>query len=231
MRPSFAREGAAFPLLVCAHRRPSAAGRPAPALQTTSAHLSAALASQVDATCSGLEALEAGHQSLRRLQQTFVQIKSLCGDCESLVDAPKFAKIRRLSATHFNLAKTLCDVEAVAALPQEAGEAEELLRDGGGGGGALVAAYVRLAMLEGTSAKARRALEGAGAGARDTHNLGTYFTQVQRSMGQLEERLWSRVRNYRALARADPAALVAALQVVEMQEALDAELLPAGQGE
>ena len=54
-------------------------------------------------------------------------IDKLCTECSSLIEHHE--KIQVLSAVHYNLGKTLQDVENIAALPNEAAEAEELLCD------------------------------------------------------------------------------------------------------
>jgi hypothetical protein len=54
-------------------------------------------------------------------------IDMLCTECSSLIEHHE--KIQVLSAVHYNLGKTLQDVENIAALPNEAAEAEELLCD------------------------------------------------------------------------------------------------------
>ena len=75
-------------------------------------------------------------------------------------------------------ARTGCgaqDVENIAALPLEAAEAEEMLRSEG----SLLAAYECLAVLEGTSMKAQRALEsGTNVNLREAKNLNSYFQKV-----------------------------------------------------
>lgn len=54
-------------------------------------------------------------------------IDKLCTECASLID--NHDKIRDLSAVHYNLGKTLQDVENIVALPQQAAEAEDMLKD------------------------------------------------------------------------------------------------------
>ena len=44
------------------------------------------------------------------------------------------------------------------------------------------------------------------------------------ALGKFEERLWSIVRRFLVLARTDPARLVAAVRVVELQQMVDAQL-------
>lgn len=58
----------------------------------------------------------------------------------------------------------------------------------------------------------------------------TPLLQVKQTQGKFEERLWSIVRNFLEVSRSDPDLLVAALQAVELQEMVDAQLLAAGQG-
>ena len=55
------------------------------------------------------------------------EIDALCTECSSLIE--NHEKIQLLSMVHYNLGKTLADVENIAALPAEAAEAELMLRD------------------------------------------------------------------------------------------------------
>ena len=54
-------------------------------------------------------------------------IDVLCTECSSLIE--NHDKIRELSAVHYNLGKTLQDVDNISELPAEAEEAEKLLMD------------------------------------------------------------------------------------------------------
>jgi len=54
-------------------------------------------------------------------------IDTLCTECASLIE--NHEKIQVLSAVHYNLGKTLQDVENIVALPHEAGSAEAMLRE------------------------------------------------------------------------------------------------------
>lgn len=51
----------------------------------------------------------------------------MCTECASLIEHHE--KIQVLSAVHYNLGKTLLDVENIVALPHEAGSAEAMLRE------------------------------------------------------------------------------------------------------
>lgn len=51
----------------------------------------------------------------------------LCTECSNLID--NHEKIQVLSAVHYNLGKTLQDVENIVNLPQEAADAERMLQD------------------------------------------------------------------------------------------------------
>lgn len=50
-------------------------------------------------------------------------------------------------------------------------------------------------------------------------------------MHRFEERLWSIIRNFIELGRANPALLVSAVRVVEMQETVDKQISDSGQCE
>ncbi len=58
---------------------------------------------------------------------TVQEIDALCTECSSLIE--NHDKIQLLSMVHYNLGKTLADVENIAALPAEAAEAEHMLKD------------------------------------------------------------------------------------------------------
>ena len=54
-------------------------------------------------------------------------IDTLCTECASLIEHHE--KIQVLSAVHYNLGKTLQDVQNIVALPNEASHAEAMLRE------------------------------------------------------------------------------------------------------
>ena len=54
-------------------------------------------------------------------------IDFLCTECANLIEHHE--KIQVLSAVHYNLGKTLQDVENIVALPQEAASAETMLKE------------------------------------------------------------------------------------------------------
>lgn len=193
--------------------------------QMNKMQLSAAVTAQVEATRAGLDMLSRAHAALLRLRENFARIDQLCAECEQLVDCHD--KIQLLSMVHYNLRKTLQDVEAIAALPVEAAEAEEMLQNDTN----LLQVYECLALLEGTSLKAQAAIEsGTQVNLREAQSLGTYFQRVKQTMGRFEERLWSIVRGFLLVSRRNPRLLVTALRVVEAQEGVDARLVAAGQG-
>ncbi|KAI7841448.1 hypothetical protein COHA_004843 [Chlorella ohadii] len=193
--------------------------------QANKAQLSAAVASQVEATKAGLDSLARAHQALVGMRANFADIARLCAECQSLIDCHD--KIAVLSEVHYNLRKTLQDVENIAALPVEAAQAEDMLREGAN----LLQVYEMLACLEGTSMKAQQALEsGTNVNLAEATNLNAYFQKVKVTMGKFEERLWSIIRNFVAVSQEEPGLLVTALQVVELQELVDRQLVAAGQG-
>ena len=54
-------------------------------------------------------------------------IDTLCTECANLIE--NHEKIQVLSAVHYNLGKTLQDVENIVALPHEASSAEAMLSE------------------------------------------------------------------------------------------------------
>lgn len=63
------------------------------------------MASQVEATKSGLDMLNRAHNALLKMRENFTLITQLCAECQSLIDCHD--KIQLLSAVHTNLRKTL----------------------------------------------------------------------------------------------------------------------------
>lgn len=57
------------------------------------------------------------------------------------------------------------------------------------------------------------------------------FAQVKMTMGKVEERLWSIIRNFATLGRDQPAMLVNAVRIIELQEMVDRQLEASGKGE
>ncbi|KAK9832118.1 hypothetical protein WJX84_006749 [Apatococcus fuscideae] len=143
--------------------------------QANKAQLSTTVASQVDAAKSGLELLDTAQRTLMHMQACYKEIDVLCSETSQLIE--NHDKIAELSAVHYNLGKTLEDVENIMALPNEAAMAEELLRDDMN----LLQAYESLALLEGTSRMAQQALasgRSAKMNSRDAQNLSAYFNKV-----------------------------------------------------
>ncbi len=54
--------------------------------------------------------------------------------------------------------------------------------------------------------------------------------KVRAALVKFEERLWSVVRAFLPLSRGNPGQLIDALQVIELQDAVDSALVAAGQG-
>ena len=54
--------------------------------------------------------------------------------------------------------------------------------------------------------------------------------QVKDTMTKFEERLWSLIRNFVELGHNNPAMLVAAVRIVEIQEMVDKQLESSGRG-
>lgn len=49
-------------------------------------------------------------------------------------------------------------------------------------------------------------------------------------MGKVEERLWSIIRNFSTLGQENPAMLVNAVRIIELQEMVDKQLEASGKG-
>lgn len=95
--------------------------------EANKAQLSATVATQVEAARAGMALLDKAHRTLANMQNSYKMIDKLCTECSALIE--NHEKIQILSAVHYNLGKTLQDVENIVALPNEAAEAEEMLKD------------------------------------------------------------------------------------------------------
>ncbi len=78
-------------------------------------------------SCFYVYRLQAGRGVPNNVLPGWQDIDKLCTECASLID--NHDKIKDLSAVHYNLGKTLQDVENIVALPQQAAEAEDMLKD------------------------------------------------------------------------------------------------------
>ncbi|BDA50552.1 Exocyst complex component 3 [Coccomyxa sp. Obi] len=191
--------------------------------QANKMQLSATVASQVDAARAGMELLDSAQKTLAKMQECYKDIDVLCTECSNLID--NHEKIQVLSAVHYNLGKTLQDVENIVNLPQEAADAERMLQDDT----QLLQAYECLAILEGTSSMAQQALESNAKLKRDdSRNISAYFNKVKATMSKVEERLWSIIRNFATLGKEQPAMLVNAVRIIELQEMVDKQLEASG---
>jgi exocyst complex component 3 len=181
---------------------------------------------------SGLDGLDRAQDALAAFESRFASIEALCAECASLVDAKD--SIRRLGAVHSNVRQTLHSAETVATLPRQAAEAESLLETSNDSASSLLRAYLTLAELEATVVKVKHALDAFKSqqvtATLQVPSLEFYFAQVHRAMAKVEERVWSTIRSFQTVAQRNPSMLVAALQVIEIQEGVDRELLAAGQG-
>jgi len=198
----------------------------------TKEQLSSALAAHMNDLRSGLDGLDRAQDALAAFESRFTSIEALCAECASLVDAKD--SIRRLGAVHSNVRQTLHSAETVATLPRQAEEAENTLHTSNDSASSLLGAYLSLAELEATVVKVKHALDAfksqQATSTLQVPSLDFYFAQVHGAMTKVEERVWSTVRSFRTVAERTPAILVAALQIIEIQESVDRELLAAGQG-
>ncbi len=199
---------------------------------TTKEQLSSALAAHMNDLRSGLDGLDRAQDALAAFESRFASIEALCAECASLVDAKD--SIRRLGAVHSNVRQTLHSAETVATLPRQAAEAEKILTTSNDSASSLLRAYLTLAELEATVVKVKHALDAfksqQATATLQVPSLEFYFEQVHKAMTKVEERIWSTVRSFKTIAERNPALLVSALQVIEIQEGVDRELLAAGQG-
>jgi hypothetical protein len=132
---------------------------------------------------------------------------------------------RRLASIQWNLNKIMLDTEAINALPSKAGHAQKLLA--ANNAQAIMDAYICLTDLEATICQIQNTLE-SNASLREFASqqsaLGLYFEKVHKTFSELEEKLWSTVRNYKYMALKHPEMLVVVLQVVEVQEQIDKQM-------
>jgi exocyst complex component 3 len=192
--------------------------------------LQGALSAQMQEIRAGIGDLGSAQKALAKFEHSFASIEVLCNECEDLLRCHE--SIRRLAVVHSNLRQTLQSADVIANLPRRAAEAERLLEHNTAGG--FVHAYVCIAELEATAIRVQGTLDAisnqGGARPGQLPTLSSYFAQAHRAMAKLEERLWSTFRGFRDMACHKAGALVDALQVIEIQEKVDAELLAAGEG-
>eukprot|EP00873_Tetraselmis_striata_P017379 jgi/Tetstr1/437643/TSEL_026310.t1 len=179
--------------------------------------LSYSIQSHVDAAKAGMEQLERAHAALAAQRATFGAIMDLCAECDRLIEHQD--KIQALSTVNTNLSRVVQDVEGISAIPAKASRARELLNNN-----QLTEAYRELAELESMTRVAEVAIKARSAqgGQRgDIQDLQMYFKKVKETSSEVEARLWAVVRDFVALARANPSLLVSAVRIIEMQEMVD----------
>lgn len=175
-----------------------------------------------------MENLSTAKDASARLVSDFDTIEDLCRQCFETLTCK--GDISRLGDVHANLRAVLLHADAISSLPAKAADVERRLSYSGAE--TLVEVYISLAELEATVSQIEAALEGiplSAAAQQQVANLDFYFDQVRRAMGQMEEHIWSILRGYYRIARQNPSLLVAALQIIEIQEGIDKQLM-AGQG-
>ena len=185
-----------------------------------------------DARASTQLVLKANRRA-ERLKAVFNAIEELC-ESGSLGSSDRPANrelVTQISRALRNIGRTAQHAEDIIAIPSLAQEAIDVIEDSGeqigkGGGPDLVQGYVCLVELEAASAFARRAVlrheQDGDQDSRDRGTLADYFDTVAETNAKFEGALWSAIRNFINLGRQDPAALLAAVKVVEIQERRDA---------
>jgi exocyst complex component 3 len=174
-----------------------------------------------------LKSLSTANDAIGRLLSDLDTIEDLCHRCFEVLTCK--GDINRLGDVHANLRAVLLHADTISSLPAKAADAERRLNYSGAE--TLVEVYISLAELEATVSQVEVALEGIPLSAtaqQQVANLDFYFNQVRRAMGQMEEHIWSILRGYYRVARQNPSLLVAALQIIEIQEEIDRQLM-AGQ--
>ena len=241
-----------------------------PSSQLNAARLASAVASHVDAARSGAALLDGAGRAVARLRECYAvgeeerggwwrdgggrwqaddpfppsvssppqTIDRLCAESAALVHRPD--TIAALARAASRARDAVAGARAVADLPAAAAAAEAALE----GGASLAAVHEAVAVLEGTAAAARRALDGAeGAAAAapppppprrrgapppapPPAPLTPYFARVEAAGRALEDRLWATVRALPALASpgGDARALAGAARALAVQDAVDAHL-------
>ncbi|KAI3465434.1 hypothetical protein Pfo_022097 [Paulownia fortunei] len=183
--------------------------------QANDAQLSTMVAEQVEQAQSGLESLSLSQKTISHLRENFIEIDTLCQECQTLIE--NHDQIKLLSNARNNLNTTLKDVEGIMSISVEAAEAHDSLSDDK----ELINTYERLTALDG---KRRFALAAASSHEEEVGRLREYFEDIDQTWETFEKTLWGHVFNFFKLAKESPQTLVRALRVVEMQEILDQQL-------
>lgn len=175
----------------------------------------------------GLENLRKAKLALGKFQKSLQSVETICSESSNLVSTDN--GLRELAVMHSNLKETLKSAETVAGLPDAAEKGEKMLLDDQNAT-ALLGSYTFLSQLEAVVFKIKTTLDSLNDTSYVLPNLDTYFKQVYSSMKKVEHRLWSITRSFLTLGRTNPEILVAAMKVIEIQEAVDAKLLSDGLG-
>ncbi|KAL6511711.1 SNARE-binding exocyst subunit S6 [Orobanche gracilis] len=183
--------------------------------QANDAQLSTMVAEQVEQAQAGLDSLSLSQKTISDLRENFVEIETLCQECQTLIE--NHDQIKLLSNARNNLNTTLKDVEGMMSISVEAAAAHDSLSDDK----ELINTYERLTALDG---KRRFALAAASSHEEEVGRLSEYFEDIDRTWETFEKTLWSHISNFFKLAKESPQTLVRALRVVEMQEILDQQL-------
>lgn len=192
-------------------------------MQANSKQLGNSLALYTDTLQSALKSLEASHATIIDLESYLHSIHTLSIGSKSLIDSHE--NVQNLSTVSQNVATTLRDVEAIAALPALAAEAEGLLH---AENTSLLLAYQKLMLLQVTLFRIESTWKTAAGD--QVVNLVAYHNQIENGLGRLEECLWKAVQEIMSTAVEEPATLVAVLQIIEMQEIVDSQLVSLGEG-
>lgn len=197
--------------------------------QNAKKNLRALFASSTDKISTGLENLRRSQGALQRFTDSFNRIDTICSESRTLIDTDE--SLRELATVHSSLMETLRSTETVAGLPEAAERAEKILNDRADPVG-LIETYVYLSKLEAIIYKINLTLAELQDKSKDRvlPSLETYFRQVHGSMSKIEHRLWYIVRKFMSISRKSPATLVAAVRIIEIQEAVDSKLLSNGLG-
>lgn len=94
---------------------------------STTTWLSSTVASQVQEVENGMELLTKVQSTLSGLSDKLSTIERLCEECTRLVESQD--RIQLISQTNSNLGSVITDTEAIFAFPEQAKQAELLLRD------------------------------------------------------------------------------------------------------
>ena len=186
------------------------------------------LGTLVEEARAGVRMVGAGATATAELRGNFSMINALCTECSDLIEHHDL--ISQLTSAVHHLGVVIDEAQNVQAIPSRASMAQQILADPHMD---LQEGYEVVSELEAASNFARAVLDsqsrrGGVQATRFEFTFAPYFEQVAETSRRFEELLWGRIANLVEEGKGNPASLVAAAKVIELQERRDLKTEGAG---